>query len=58
MMSEARVTAKKVCGVMVAEHAITPGNFRSGEVHKYRFMNTVWAEQHHKDILSQHRQQS
>ena len=58
MMSEAEGTAKKVCDAMVAEHAKGADHFQSGKIHKYRLKETVWVERHHKDVLSQHRQQS
>ena len=58
MMSQANDTATKVCDAMVAEHAKRAKNFQSGEVHKYQLKDTVLVEQHHKNVLSRHRQQS
>ena len=58
MMSKADDTAKKVCDAMVAEHAKRAEDFQSGEVDKYRLNDTVWVEQHHKHVLSRHRQPS
>ena len=58
MMSEADKTAKKVCDAMVAQHETRPEYFWSRDVHKHRLNDTVWVEQHHKDALSRHWQQS
>ena len=58
MMSEAHDMAKKGCDAMVAEHAKRGKYFQSREVHEYRLKDTVWVGQHHKDVLSRHRQQS
>ena len=58
MTSQADDTAEKVCDAMVAEHAKRSEYFQSGEVHKYRLKDTVWAERQHKDVYSRHRQQS
>ena len=58
MMAEADNTAAKVCKALQDEHEKRAKYFKQGEVKKYALRDTVWAEQHHKDVLSRHRQAS
>ena len=58
MISEADDMAKKESDAMVAEHAKRSEYFSSGDVHKYPLKDIVWAEGHHKDDLSGHRERS
>ena len=58
MMSEADVTAAKVCNSLHDEHAQRAQYFNEGKINKYSLKSTVWVEHHHKDVLTRHRQQS
>ena len=58
MMAEADDTAAKVCKALQDEHDKRAKYFKQGKVQKYALQDTVWVEQHHKDVLSRHRQAS
>ena len=58
MMAEADDMAAKVCKALQDEHEKRAKYFKQGKVQKYALRDTVWVEQHHKDVLSRHRQAS
>ena len=58
LMAEADNTAAKVCKALQDEHDKRAKYFKQGQVQKYAPQDTVWAERHHKDVLSRHRQAS
>ena len=57
-MSEADVTAAKVCKSLHDGHERRAKYFKEGKIHKYSIKDTVWEERHHMDVLTRHRQQS
>ena len=58
MMSEADLTAARVCKSLHDEHERRAEYFKEGKIHKYSLKDTVWVERHHKDVLTRDRQQS
>ena len=56
--AEADETAAKVCKALRDKHDKRAKYFKQGKVQKYALQDTVWVEQHHKDVLSKHRQAS
>ena len=58
MMAEADDTAAKVCKALLDEYEKRAKYFKQGNVQKYALRDTVWSEQHHKDVLSRHPQAS
>ena len=58
MMAEADDAAAKVCKALQDEHEKWAKYFKQGKVQKYPLRDTVWVEQHHKNVLSRHRQAS
>ena len=57
-MTEADDTAAKVCKALQDKHEKRAKSFKQGKVQTYALRVTVWVEQHHKDVLSRHRQAS
>ena len=55
MMAEADDTAAKVCKELEDEHEKRAKYFKQGKVRKYALEDTVWVEQHHKDVPFSHR---
>ena len=58
MMAEADDTAARVCKTLQDEQEKRVKYLKQGTVEKYALKDTVWVKQHHKDVLSKHRQAS
>ena len=58
MMAKADDTAAEVCKALQHECEQRAKYFKQGKVLKYALRDTVWAERHHKDVLSRQRQAS
>ena len=54
MLGEAEETAARVCKPLHKEHEWRAKYVKHGKIHNYSLKNAVWAERHHRDVLTRY----